>query len=67
MLDDGREIIRSGVVRHKFLIKTFTNMALKIGKNSYQIPAFETLKKVNRYTKSVELCLGFAGCSPAAT
>jgi hypothetical protein len=36
MLDDGGEISRSGVVRHNFLIKTFTNMALKTGKNSYQ-------------------------------
>jgi hypothetical protein len=36
MLDDGGEISRSGVVRRKFLIKTFTNMALKTGKNSYQ-------------------------------
>jgi len=36
MLDDGGEISRSGVTRHKFLIKTFTNVVLKTGKNSYQ-------------------------------
>jgi len=32
-----------------------------------KIPVFEALRTVNRYTKSLELRLGFGCCSPAAT